>query len=87
MSQSHVNSSIRVSGWDQSASWIESNPLADASDTDLNNSEPARAAHRAVVARLAARVDRALLFFLEELNQFSNRRFFDTKAFLAGMIC
>ena len=38
-----------------------------------------------MVAGLAARFDRALLFILEKLNQFSNGSFFDTKALLAGV--
>jgi len=49
-------------------------------------SEAARAAHRAVVAGLAAGVDRALLFVFEELNQLRDGGFLDPKSFLAGML-
>ena len=50
------------------------------------NLEAARAAHGAVVAGLAAGIDRALLLVFEKLNQFRDGGFLDSKSFLAGMI-
>lgn len=52
---------------------------------EIGRSEPARAAHGAVVAGLAARIDGALLFILEEFDEFRDRGFFNAKAFLAGV--
>ena len=39
-----------------------------------------------MIAGLAARFDRALLFVFEKLHQLSHGSFFDAEAFLAGMI-
>jgi len=50
------------------------------------DSEAARAAHGAVVAGLAAGIDRALLFVFEKLDQLRDGRFFDSKSLLAGML-
>jgi len=40
-----------------------------------------------VIAGLAAGIDRALLFILEELDQFRDDSFINPEAFLAGMLC
>ena len=39
-----------------------------------------------MVARLAAGIDSALLFVLEELNQFGDRSLFDSEPLLARVI-
>ena len=48
--------------------------------------KPARAAHCTVIAGLAARLHRTLLFVLEELHQLSDRRLLNAEPLLAGMI-
>lgn len=50
------------------------------------NLEAARAAHGAVVAGLAAGIDRALLLVFEKLYQLRDGGFLDAKSLLAGML-
>src|SRR5207237_3709182 len=47
--------------------------------------EPSPAAHRAMIAGLAAGIDGALLLVFKKLHQFGNGCFVDTEALLAGM--
>ena len=54
--------------------------------TQMRRSESARAAHRTVIAGLATRLHRTLLFVFEEFNQLGDGRFFNAEALLAGMI-
>ena len=56
--------------------------LAEATEPGL---EPPRAAHRAMVAGLAAGFHAASLFALKKINEFADRRFFNTESLLTGM--